>query len=185
MKFEDLQDRIIELGGQKVLLDADVAQIYGVETRDINKSVTNNPDKFPADYVVELSKEEKNKLVENFHRFNNLKHSTVLPKVFPEEGLYMLATILKSKEATNATFIIIETFANIRKLSRNLNAIDENQTEEEQQSLISKSNILLEKIIDIQPETTLKDDETEIETKVELNIGFVKISRVVKTKKLK
>ena len=87
MKFEDLQDRIIELGGQKVLLDADVAQIYGVETRDINKSVTNNPDKFPADYVVELSKEEKNKLVENFHRFNKLKHSTVNPKGFPRKGL--------------------------------------------------------------------------------------------------
>ena len=45
VKFEDLQDRIIELGSQKVLLDVDVAQIYGVETRDINKSVTNNPDK--------------------------------------------------------------------------------------------------------------------------------------------
>jgi len=96
VKFEDLQDRIIELGGQKVLLDADVAQIYGVETRDINKSVTNNPDKFPADYVVELSREEKNELVENFHRFNKLKHSTVNPKAFPEKGLYMLATILKS-----------------------------------------------------------------------------------------
>ncbi len=96
VKFEDLQDRIIELGGQKVLLDADVAQIYGVETRDINKSVTNNPDKFPADYVIELSKEEKDELVENFHRFNKLKHSTVNPKAFPEKGLHMLATILKS-----------------------------------------------------------------------------------------
>ena len=69
MKFEDLQHRIIELRGQKVLLDADVAQIYGVETRDINKAVTNNPNKFPASYVVELSKQEKNELVENFHRF--------------------------------------------------------------------------------------------------------------------
>ena len=110
VKFEDLQDRIIELEGQKVLLDADVAQIYGVETRDINKSVTNNPDKFPADYVVELSKEEKNKLVENFHRFNKLKHSTVNPKAFPEKGLYMPATILKSPQAVQATLAIIETF---------------------------------------------------------------------------
>ena len=64
MKFENLQDRIIELRGQKVLLDADVAQIYGVKTRDINKAVTNNPDKFPAGYVVELSLLEKNELVE-------------------------------------------------------------------------------------------------------------------------
>jgi prophage antirepressor-like protein len=98
VKFEDLQDRIIELKGQKVLLDADVAQIYGVETRDINKAVTNNADKFPAGYVVELSKAEKNELVENFHRFNRLKHSTVIPKAFPEKGLYMLATILKEEK---------------------------------------------------------------------------------------
>ena len=49
-KFENLKDLIIELRGQSVLLDADVAQIYGVETRDINKAVTNNPDKFPAGY---------------------------------------------------------------------------------------------------------------------------------------
>jgi len=78
VKFEDLQDRIIELRGQKVLLDADVAQIYGVETRDINKAVGNNLEKFPAGYIVELSKAEKNELVEKFHRFNRLKHSTVM-----------------------------------------------------------------------------------------------------------
>ena len=185
IKYENLEDKLIEFDNQFVLVDSDVAKLYGVETRDINKAVKNNSNKFPDGYIYELTRDQKNELVENFHRFNKLKHSTVLPKVFPEEGLYMLATILKSKQATNATFVIIETFANIRKLSRNLNAIDENQTKEEQQSLVSKSNILLEKIIDIQPTTTLKDDETEIETKVELNIGFVKISRVVKTKKMK
>jgi len=75
--FENLKDLIIELRGESVLLDSDIAQIYGVETRDINKAVTNNPDKFPAGYVVELSKQEKNELVENFHRFRKLKHSTV------------------------------------------------------------------------------------------------------------
>jgi len=59
MKFENLQDCIIEIRDQKVLLDVDVAEIYGVETRDINKAVANNPDKFPVGYVVELSKQEK------------------------------------------------------------------------------------------------------------------------------
>ena len=97
MKFENLQDRIIEIRDQKVLLDVDVAEIYGVETRDINKAVANNPDKFPVGYVVELSKQEKSELVENFHQFNKLKHSTVNPKAFPEKGLYMLATILKAR----------------------------------------------------------------------------------------
>ena len=113
-KFENLKDLIVELGGQSVLIDSDVAQIYGVETRDINKAVTNNPDKFPAGYFVELSKPEKSELVENFHRFNKLKHSTVNPKAFPEKGLYMLATILKSPQAVQATLAIIETFAKIR-----------------------------------------------------------------------
>jgi hypothetical protein len=131
VKFEDLQDRIIELRGQKVLLDADVAQIYGVETRDINKAVGNNPDKFPAGYVVELSNEEKDELVENFHRFNRLKHSTVNPKAFPEKGLYMPATILKSPRAVQATLAIIETFSKIRELSRNIkilsNITDKNE----------------------------------------------------------
>jgi hypothetical protein len=102
-KFEDLENRIIEIKGQKVLLDSDVAQIYGVETRDVNKAVTKNPYKFPAGYVVALSKTEKQGLVENFHKFNKLKHSTVNPKAFPEKGLYMLATILKSPQAIQAT----------------------------------------------------------------------------------
>jgi uncharacterized 2Fe-2S/4Fe-4S cluster protein (DUF4445 family) len=66
------------------LLDGDVAQIYGVETRDINKAVTNNPDKFPAGYMVELSKPEKIELVEKFHRFNKLKHSRAISS--PRQG---------------------------------------------------------------------------------------------------
>src|SRR3989338_8008159 len=96
IKMENIQELIFEIRGQSVLLDSDVAQIYGVETRDINKAVTNNPVKFPAGYIVELSKSEKIKLVEKFHRFDKLKHSTVNPKAFTEKGLYMLATILKS-----------------------------------------------------------------------------------------
>jgi len=103
VKIENLQELVIELRGQSVLLDSDVAQIYGVETRDINKAVTNNPDKFPAGYVIELSKSEKIELVEKFHRFDKLKHSTVNPKAFAEKGLYMLATILKSPQAIQAT----------------------------------------------------------------------------------
>ena len=156
-----------------------------METRDINKSVRNNPAKFPAGYVFELDKNQKNELVENFHRFNRLKHSTVNPKIFTEKGLYMLATILSGEVATQTTLKIIETFSNVRELSRNLNTIDENQTQEEQQALVLRSNELLEKVIDIEPVIKLKDDETEIETKIELNLGFVKVSRVVKIKKNK
>ncbi len=82
-------------------------------------------DKFPAGYVIELSKAEKNELVENFHRFNRLKHSTVNPKAFPEKGLYMLATILKSPQAVQATLAIIETFSkNQAIIQKHSGAID-------------------------------------------------------------
>lgn len=84
LRFEELESRLIRYHDQYVLVDRDVAQLYGVETRDINKAVANNPDKFPQGYIIELSKEEKKQLVENFHRFNPLKHSTANPKVFTE-----------------------------------------------------------------------------------------------------
>jgi hypothetical protein len=92
------------------LFDCDVAPIYGVETRDINKAVVNNPDKFPVGYIVELTMPEKVELVKISHRFNRLKHSTANLKAFAEKGMYMLATILKSQQATQASISIVETF---------------------------------------------------------------------------
>ena len=92
------------------MLDADVAVIYGVETKRINEAVKNNSDRFPSGYVIELNNDDKNELVENFDQFNRLKHSSTTPRAFTEKGLYMLATILKSQQALKATLSIIETF---------------------------------------------------------------------------
>mgnify|MGYP002663812616 FL=1 len=103
IKFEELENKLIKYNEEFVLVDRDVAQLYGVETRDINKAVANNPEKFPEGYIIELNEDEKKELVENFHRFNKLKHSTVNPKVFTEKGLYMLATIIKSKVSTQTS----------------------------------------------------------------------------------
>jgi len=75
-KTEQLEALVLMLRQQRVLLDRDIATLYGVETRDVNKAVANNPDKFPAGYLFELTKEEKTELVENFHRFEKLKHAT-------------------------------------------------------------------------------------------------------------
>lgn len=106
-----------------------------------------------------------------------------LPYVFTEKGLYMVATILKSKQATQATFTIIETFAKLKKLSRNLNSISNELSKKEQAQLVKESNQLLEEIIDIEPVREIKDDNiTEVETKIELNLGFAKVSRIVKKK---
>jgi hypothetical protein len=98
--------------------------------------------------------------------------------VFTEKGLYMVATIIKSKRATSATF------AKIKQLSRNLNSISADQPEEEQKSIVQESNQLLEEVIDIEPVREIKDDNvTDIETKVELNLGFAKVSRIVRRKR--
>ena len=101
-----IESSILVIRGIPVLLDNEVAEFYGVETKRINEAVKNNLDKFPEGYVISLEKEDKIELVENFDRFNNLKHSTAPVKAFTEKGLYMLATILKSKQATETTLAI-------------------------------------------------------------------------------
>ena len=121
------ESKIIIIRDTQVILDRDVAELYGVETRDINKAVKNNPKKFPPGYIIELNSSEKQELVENFHRFNTLKHSTVAPHAFTEQGLYMLATILKGDLAISTTIAIIDTFTQLRKLARTIDKVNEDE----------------------------------------------------------
>ena len=183
VKIENLESKLIKYNNDVVLVDKDVAELYGVTTKEINQAVSNNKDKFPHGYTVELTKEEKNELVKKFDRFNNLKHSTVNPKVFTEKGLYMLATIIKSSLAVQTTLAIIETFAKVKELSRNINNIMKTTNEEVQKELAQKSNKILEEIIEIEPDI-LEDDEdgevVETTTKFEFNLGFAKVSRSIK-----
>ena len=182
VKFETLEDKILEIRSKKVLIDKDLAQLYGVQTRDINKAVKNNPDKFPDGYLFELTKDEFDALRGKFSTTKFSKTRT-LPKAFTEKGLYMLATILKGENATHATLMIIETFVKIKELSRNINSIMKTTNEEVQKELAEKSNRILEEIIDIEPDI-LEDDEdgevVETTTKFEFNLGFAKVSRSIK-----
>ena len=168
-QMEAVNNRIITLRGQQVIIDRDVAELYGVATRDINKSVKNNPDKFPEGYVITLQGDEKQQLVENFDRFDSMKHSTVAPKAFTEQGLYMLATILKSPLATQTTIAIIETFTKLRTLSRSIAQANNNGalTLEEQKNLQKMMTEVLSKNplpLQIQKMT------------FSVNLGIVKIS---------
>ena len=95
VSVEDVRDRIIILRDQPVVLDSDVAELYGVQTKEINQAVKNNPQKFPYGYIMTVDEYEKAELVKNFDRFNGMKHSTLAPKALTEIGLYMIATILK------------------------------------------------------------------------------------------
>ena len=106
-----------------------------------------------------------------------------LPYVFTEKGLYMVATMLKSEKATEATFSIIETFAKVKELSRNINAIMKTEDEEKQKELANKSNKILEDIIEIEPDILSDDEDGEVvetTTKFEFNLGFAKVTRSIK-----
>lgn len=138
IKIENIQDLIFEIRGVKVILDSDVAALYGVETRDINKAVKNNPDKFPDSYVFELNKKEFEDLRWKFSTAKFAK-TRVMPKAFTEKGLYMLATILKSPRATQTTVAIIEAFSKIRELSRNIKELTTVKDKSHQQSLMKKA----------------------------------------------
>jgi len=177
VRFEEVESKIIEVRNQKVLLDSDIAMLYGVETRDINKAIKNNPEKFPEGYVFELTKEEKNELVENFHHLKKLKFSSHLPKVLTEKGLYMLATILKGTKATQKTLAIIETFTRIKHLSRNIKELSEIQNDKNKKNLIQKSGEIIAEILD----DDLSLNETE--TTIELNFAVLKFKHTIKKKK--
>ena len=183
-KFETLESKLVEIKGTLVLVDKDVAELFKIETKRINEAVKNNEDKFPNEtYVVELDKNEKKYVVENFDHLSKLKYSPHNPKVFTEKGLYMLATILKSDVATQATLQIVETFAKVKELSRNINNIMKTTDETIQKDLAQKSNQILEEIIDISDDVLDDGEDGEVietQTKFEFNLGFAKVSKSIK-----
>ena len=158
-----------------MIADADVASLYGVQTREINQAVKNNPDKFPEHYMFELSKSEvhdlKSKILISKVSGNNHRGTT---KVFTERGLYMLATILKGEKARNVTFAIIETFAKVRELKRELLELHK-ETDKERQK--TKTQHFGEVLTDI----VMPDLQTqETESSLEINFLIGKIKHTVK-----
>lgn len=174
IRLEEVNDRIVEIRGLKALLDSDVAELYGVETKEINQAVRNNPEKFPEGYVITLSAEEKAELVTSIEHLRRLKYSPYLPKVFTEKGLYMLATVLKGVRAIQTTIAIIEAFAKLRELGMQIRLLNETADEELQKSRIERSGELIADLLD--NELEIKDTETTME----LNLAVLKIKHSVR-----
>ncbi len=175
IKIENLIELIIEIRDEKVLIDSDLAQIYGVETKRINEAVKNNPDKFPQDYMFELNESEFADLRSKFSTTKFAK-TRVLPKAFSEKGLYMVATILRSQQAIDATFAIIETFSKQRELSRSIKQLSATKNKAEQKSLMQKSGELIADIFDEDLQTS------DTETSIELNFALLKFKHTIKKK---
>lgn len=169
-----VRDRLVVLRNVAVLIDADVAALYGVETKRVNEAVRNNPDKFPVDYMFELTKDERDDLRSKISSAKVSSKSRVLPKAFTEKGLYMLATVLKSKRAKETTFAIIETFAQVRGLKRELLAMHA-------ETDVHKRNGMMRHFGETLLDIVMPDPEgTETETSLELNFFIGKIKHTVR-----
>lgn len=177
MELQMIKDKIIIVREQQVILDSDVAELYGVETKRINEAVKNNPDKFPEGYILYLSMDEAIGSRSKFSTLNSPKRGENLkyaPKAFSERGLYMLATILRSAVATETTIAIVETFAKVKELSQTIADMSEQTDKVQQKSMMHKSGQLIADI--------LNDDFETIgtETTIEFNLSVLKVKHTVK-----
>ena len=112
---DNIEPLIKVIRGQQVMLDRDLATLYGVETKRLNEQVKRNMERFPERFRFQLTKEEMNELVTNCDRFNSLKHSTVRSYAFTEQGVAMLSTVLRSETSIRVSIRIMDAFVAMRR----------------------------------------------------------------------
>ena len=174
INIQKVEDKIAVIRNMDVIADADVAALYGVQTKEVNQAVRNNPDKFPEHYMFELSKSELRDLRSKILTTNVSAKSRSTTKVFTERGLYMLATILKGDAARDMTFAIIETFAKVRELKKELLELHNETDKEVQKTKMQHFGEVLSDIV-------MPDLQTqETESSLEINFFIGKIKHTVK-----
>jgi hypothetical protein len=181
VEFEQVESKILEIRNEDVIVDSDVAELYGIDTKRVNEAVSRNPDKFPKGYMIELTHAEWDVVKSQFATSPNpLGGGKVrAPKAFTEKGLYMLATILKSPKATETTLAIIDTFAKVREIGRSVKQLTQlPEGSPKQKSLLHRTSELLSDLI--QPEVL---ETSESEASIELNLALVKFKYTVKKSK--
>jgi hypothetical protein len=140
---ELIMNRILMLRGIKVMIDSDLAELYGVTTKRLNEQVKRNLQRFPEDFMFQLTDEEKQKVVANCDHLKRLKFSPNLPYVFTEYGAVMLASVLNSERAIIVNIQIIRIFSKMRRLlethteiMRKLEQLQKNDVEQDRQILL-------------------------------------------------
>lgn len=113
---ETVVRRILLIRAQRVMLDADLADLYGVPTKRLNEQVKRNSERFPDDSMFQLLPEEKAEVVANCDHLAKLKYSSALPYAFTEHGALMLGNVLKSSRAIEVSLLVVRTFVKLREL---------------------------------------------------------------------
>lgn len=121
--IEAITDRIFEIRGEQIMVDADLARLYGVATKRLNEAVKRNARRFPDDFMFRLTIEERDELVANCDRFTTWKHSSALPHAFTEAGVAMLSSVLNSEAAVQINVQIIRAFIRLRRMLRQHDAL--------------------------------------------------------------
>lgn len=110
-----IEGRILSIRNTQVMIDRDLSELYGVETKRLNEQVKRNIERFPERFRFQLTEEETNELVINCDRFKTLKHSSVCPYVFTEQGVAMLSSVLRSETAVSVSIQIMDAFVAMRR----------------------------------------------------------------------
>ena len=181
-----VQSRMLTIRNQQVLLDRDVAALYGVETKALNQAVKRNAERFDEGYIFQLDTHE----LENWKSqivTSNLSKEEIAglkmglrraPYAFTERGLYMLATVLNSDRAVHATKAIIETYAKVRSMVRDMEALQaEKAGSPEQANMLTRAGHKLAELIGDNLSTVSR------KTTIELNLALLKISHEVTERK--
>ena len=113
---EQIERAILTIRGKRVMLDRDLAKLYGVTTKALNQAVKRNRERFPADFMFQLTIEDKDQLVTDCDRLSRLKHSSSPPRVFTEHGAVMLASVLSSKRAVEVSVFVVRAFVRMRRI---------------------------------------------------------------------
>lgn len=112
---ETIAQKILMIRGNRVMIDADLAELYGVPTRGLNQAVRRNPERFPPDFMFQLTAEEKQEVITKCDHLRKLKFSSYLPYAFTEHGALMLGNVLKSPRAIEVSLLVVRTFVQLRE----------------------------------------------------------------------
>jgi len=150
LTIRDVESLIFEFRGYKVMTDVDLAALYETETKKLKQQVRRNIDRFPPDFMFELTQGEKEQLIAIAPRLSTLKHASISPMVFTEQGVAMLSSVLNSKKAIQVNIGIMRAFAYYRAI-----LLENKELRKEIKLLDEKINVafryLLEKIDALTP----------------------------------
>ena len=161
-EIQTIQNKIYTIRDKQVIIDRDLAFLYGVETKALNQAVKRNEARFPSDFRFQLDDSEKDELVTICDHFKTLKHSSVNPYAFTEQGVSMLSAILKSDIAINMSVEIIRAFVSMRKI-------------------INSNNLLFSKIYELEKRQISYEIKTDSKIEIVLNALENKNQKITQT----